>query len=545
MRRKERKISVTQNFYKKLKNVKPKTWLIFILIFGLFLRLIFFMGFVNADAQDEGIYINYIHHILKGDFGFSSYRNLPSDYLADPSESFRFRSMLLYPVTLTFLILGVNDFTAVLYIMFTSLGSIIVIFYLGKLVFDERVGLMAAFLLSFFPLNVLFATRIMPDVPLAFFMSLTVYFFLRGETSKKKNRILKINENRFYYLLSGLALGLGYLVKPLAFALLPFLFMYMIYKRKFKPEYIFILLGFLMILIPEGVYYYNQSGNFLLNFIIARSQYLNKYAFEHPRSIDIVPKILRLWYVDGEPIYHSKVLLGLFHHRLNVNYFGYFYYFVIISILYLLIKKVKKSYFLILWLFLLFLYLEFGPVGIRTDDEAMINYLFIFKNARFATILTIPSLLILSYFISSVPKKVSIIIISILLISSIYYINKSRTFFVVGIQSIRDVSSFLKSQPKKTIYTDYLAEGMLQYYFGFERDQYIKNIDYQNLGEIEDAFIVDGGSRGSDVCSTVVEDFHKKLLKNLPENWQIIKLIPNPIKIIYPEALDVTVYYAP
>ena len=104
---------------------------------------------------------------------------------------------------------------------------------------------------------------------------------------------------------------------------------------------------------------------------------------------------------------------------------------------------------------------------------------------------------------------------------------------------------FLQNQPQTDIYCDYLCVGMLQYYLGFKRDNYVKNINtLRNPNSITDAFIVDGGSRG-ELHWTVVENLRPEFLDHPPENWKIVKRIPNARKILDSKHRDITIYYAP
>jgi len=154
----------------KIKKILRKhSCLIWILIFALFLRLYFFVG---LNWSDDIGYVNDAYRILKNEFVFTKY---------PPT----LRPMMIYPLSFTFLVLGISNYTATLYPLLASLGSIILIFYLGKEFFDYETGLIAAFLLSFFPLNVIYSTWIMPDLIIAFFMGLSVYFFLKS--NKKRN----------------------------------------------------------------------------------------------------------------------------------------------------------------------------------------------------------------------------------------------------------------------------------------------------------------------------------------------------------------------
>lgn len=524
----------------KLWGIKPELWLVFILIFALVLRLIFFVGLVCADPQDDGIYMSNVHSIFRGHYNLDRYKgeNLLKKHLANPAETFSFRIGLLYPCTLFSLLFGISDFSMTLFSLLCSLGGIVLAFYFGKFIFNRNVGLIAAFLLSFFPLDVMYATRIAVDVPLAFFVLLSLYLFLTGRDRYKDKykftyRTYSINKGSMYLFLSGLTLGIGYLVKPMAIILIGFYFIYVLYdllrKRPIKI-FFYIILGFLIILTIEGTYYYLQTGHFFLHKEIVTRAYLFKYEVENVRVIDITDQI-RISYTDGYPFYYSDILLNKWHHRPNVNYFGYFPYFVILSILYLLIKRIKEAYVLIFLVLFLFLYLEFGTAYIHFnfEDSPIVNYLMLFKNPRFLTLLIVPSLIILAYPLTKTKKIFSIIIICFLFITSIHHINESRNFFLSNVRDMKEAVSFLKEQPQKEIYCDYLCAGILQYYFGFKRDGYIQNIGtIKNPDQIKDSFVLVGGVRG-EVNTAYVMSITPDFAKNPPKNWILVKEIPGKI----------------
>jgi len=96
----------------------------------------------------------------------------------DSTVTLEVRIGIIYATALSYSIFGVNDFSSVLFVLLTSLGSIILIFYFGKLLFDEKAGLMAAFLLSFFPLDIAYSTKLLTDLPSAFFMALGSLVFI-------------------------------------------------------------------------------------------------------------------------------------------------------------------------------------------------------------------------------------------------------------------------------------------------------------------------------------------------------------------------------
>ena len=95
-----------------------------------------------------------------------------------------------------------------------GLGSILVLYGIGKILFGRRTGLLAAAILGL-TLNHVYISRVgLQESYVIFFVLLTIYCFL------------KAREKDFYYLISGVALGLGLLAKYTSFIVAPILIIY-------------------------------------------------------------------------------------------------------------------------------------------------------------------------------------------------------------------------------------------------------------------------------------------------------------------------------
>ena len=81
-------------------------------------------------------------------------------------------------------------------------GTIILIGYIGSYLYNKKVGLLAAALLAVNPLHVWISTRVLTDVPLVFFIYLSLCFLIR-------------QKNAFYYLFSFLSVATKYSAAPL------------------------------------------------------------------------------------------------------------------------------------------------------------------------------------------------------------------------------------------------------------------------------------------------------------------------------------------
>src|SRR3989344_9101540 len=139
----------------------PYFLLLLIVLFGLALRLAFFSGMGISDSL---VYSKTADDLNNG-------RGINTDSTLTLST----RIGIVNATAFSYKIFGINDFSSVLFPLLTSLASIILIFYFGKLLFNENAGLISALLLSFFPLDVVYSTQLLSDLPSAFFMSMGVY----------------------------------------------------------------------------------------------------------------------------------------------------------------------------------------------------------------------------------------------------------------------------------------------------------------------------------------------------------------------------------
>jgi len=203
---------------RKIKKMRPEVWLILILVFALTLRLWFFVG---IGFNDDSYYLDFADDIYNG-----------KKFTPPRGVHWGIRIGVYLPVVFFWKLLGISEFSTSFFTLLTSLGSILIVYLIGKELFNSKTGLIAAFLLSIFPLDVIYSTQIGPDIPFQFFSILSLFFLLKSE--KSKNRI----KPRIYILLSGLSLGLSYLFKELIPVMLLVMAFYVIWnndlnKRKF------------------------------------------------------------------------------------------------------------------------------------------------------------------------------------------------------------------------------------------------------------------------------------------------------------------------
>lgn len=514
-----------------LAKFKAGHWLVIIILFGLTLRLNFFVG---LNWNDDPGYVFDAYRISTGSF--------------EPAYTNGLRSGMIYPVALFLKIFGVSNASITLYPLLCSLGSIILIFYFGKLLFNEKVGLLAAFLLSFYPLNIIYATWVMPDVPLAFFTGLSIFLFVIGNMTRgrfvikqhkkylKTRKVLRIKKSNVCFLLSGLFLGMGYLLKVTGLIPVLFFSLYVLFKRQVKLDYSFILVGFLIIFSMESIYTYSHSGDPFLRYHTITEYFTGKDVVrEHGLNTDLkfYPRQMFSLNQGNRIIWDNKY---------NMNY-GFFFYFVVLSLAYCFVKWEKRAFVPIIWLLVFFAYLEFGSMSLTHFQP--IHRLF-----RHLTIITMPSILLLAHFLYDnmsrhiVRKSFSLLVIAFLLVTSIYYTYHKHEYLNASTYDVKAMYQFLKDEPKKQVYTDGGAIGHIQFYFGFERNMYMRAVYTEtNCNRIKDAYVIINATRGWGEYAPFLRGL-PTCLRNPPSHWKVVKTIRGP-KIDVFQVFDPVIYYAP
>jgi len=456
-----------------------KILLFLIVLFGLILRLIFFSG---MGISDDLAYSNFANNI---DGGIDR----------DASRTLSTRLGIIYTTALSYKLFGINDFSSVLFVLLTSVGSIILIFYFGKLLFNEKTGLMAAFLLSFFPLDVVYATKLLSDIPSAFFMALGVYLFLYSELKPK----LKYNLG---YLFSGIFIGIGYIIRESAILIALFFIIYIAYKRRIKKEYFLVPLGVLIIFIIELLLFFILTGDPL--FKIQSSQ-------QHLAEVSIKFNYFgRLDFPTG--LLHYPYLI------LTNNLLLYFYIFIGISVIYFLLYKNKKTYNIMFWFLILLLYLSFGSASFS-------QYIPFRAVDRYLSIITTPGILLLAFFfiekrhlIKRIILPLSLIFLLLVSIGTLYT-REDRD----QLNNLRTVYPSLE-QLGQVIYTDARSTDALDYISGYKNKVDIRPYP-SDLSSINNVYVL----INPDMIKRLREANRKKTfpkeVDEVPESWTIIKEI--------------------
>jgi 4-amino-4-deoxy-L-arabinose transferase-like glycosyltransferase len=130
----------------------------------------------------------------------------------------------MWLMSLAYQVFGVNNFSSRIWSAIFGTLSLVLIFYLGKKLYNPYVGFLSALVLGTFTTFYVFARLAMTDVTLVFFTLGSLYFFVLSEKKEKTIR---------YATLSGLFFGLALMTKQIEAALIPLIiFTYLVATQR-------------------------------------------------------------------------------------------------------------------------------------------------------------------------------------------------------------------------------------------------------------------------------------------------------------------------
>jgi 4-amino-4-deoxy-L-arabinose transferase-like glycosyltransferase len=173
-----------------------------------FSALLFFINLGSGPlwTADERTYSQWGFSMAKtGDYLNPWAFGMPALWIGKPPLYF-------WLIALAYQVFGVSNFSTRFWSPVFGVLSCVVVFYLGKELYNRAVGLLAVVVLGTFSSFFAFARHAMLDVSLIFFMLASIFFFVLSEKSEKRNR---------FAILSGLSFGLALMTKQTNALLIP------------------------------------------------------------------------------------------------------------------------------------------------------------------------------------------------------------------------------------------------------------------------------------------------------------------------------------
>jgi len=214
-----------------------------IIVFAIAIRLYFFILVKNQPVWwDEAEFLNMAKAWASG-----------TEYLRFDAV----RPILFSLITALFFKISLTEFLPRIFMLVLSVISVVGVYYLGKELYDKRIGLLSSFFASVFYLNLFFTYRLMADTPSTAFLVFATLFFYR---------YFKYNSNKELYI-AAVLLAIGTLFKQsTAFILLAF-FLYFLTTEKLnflkKKEIWIAALIFILIELPYVIWGYIKFKGFV------------------------------------------------------------------------------------------------------------------------------------------------------------------------------------------------------------------------------------------------------------------------------------------
>ena len=211
-------------------------------------------------AADEQTYSQWAYHMVRsGDYVTPYAFGGLAVWIGKPP-------LFMWLVSLAYQTFGVNNFVTRLWSPIFGSLTLVLVFFLGKKLYNSTVGFTAALVLGTFTTYYLFARHAMTDAVFVFFIVASFYFFVLSEKTEKPSR---------HVVFSGLFFGLALLTKQVEALLIPLIvFSYLLVTRRsvrfvFSRRFTLFWGVGLLILVPWLAYMFLSFGsNFWLWFVV-------------------------------------------------------------------------------------------------------------------------------------------------------------------------------------------------------------------------------------------------------------------------------------
>jgi len=239
--------------------------LVFLFILAFVIRLAFVFS-TPVQIWDETVYANLGYDLSKNIFDYSFANNGWSDFIPFSEGKYSwpnagFRAPLL-PYILSILYALNLNFLVILFIPLIGALSVVLIYYLGKRMFNKKIAFYSSIFFLLIPLHVIYSAKILTGVLSTFFVLLAFLSFWKGyEESSRKHKLL-----------FGFFLALALLTRYTTLWIIPIFLIYFLVRDKslifLKDKYLWGAIGiFFLTLVPWFIYgfftYNNLFGSFI------------------------------------------------------------------------------------------------------------------------------------------------------------------------------------------------------------------------------------------------------------------------------------------
>ncbi|MFZ5800390.1 MAG: ArnT family glycosyltransferase [Candidatus Omnitrophota bacterium] len=398
-----------------------------LLAVGAILRLAMNSG---VSSPDSFFYTQHAADLLQGKFnmGIQTYVDF-------------YRYVVWMPITLFFKLFGINDMVAIMWPFLCGVGSLVVIYLLGNLLFNRTTAWLAVFILAFLPLEVIVSTSVLSDVFVEFFSGWAIFLFLRQE-------LVSTRRSWVIYAFAGVLMGLAINARFSTVILGLFFAGYCLWKKAFRWHYVWFACGVIVVIVFSLAISWWCTGDWFFAYKVSNQWFRGLHATaKYDPAFQSYFETLSL-------TYYPRSLLGL--SRYGLANFSFFFYLFLAAMIYSIAKKKKDMVILLIWVIPVFLFLQFGFIDLK-------NRIPIHHDERYLTIIIIPMVLSVAAFLSEwrVTSEVKsgktsagivILLLIIFALSSLYGAFRIRKNLSVDASPYKLAYERLKLLPLKPIY---------------------------------------------------------------------------------------------
>ena len=227
-----------------------------IIIVAIGMRIYCIRGFAGLDDAE---YAKIAYQIVKGDYTTGTYQG---------PAVFPLRVGIIYPTVVSFRFFGVNEWGMILFPMLLSVLNLVLCFGCASMFFGNKAGLIAAVFWAILPADIGYnATRLLPDLPGAFFASLGIFVIFLLHRRERLNRHLVFLGG----FLAGLFFGISWLCKESLAYFLPFCLVLLFIgfredRGKTAALWSGVVVGSMGVLLLEMAAYRSATGDWLFRF---------------------------------------------------------------------------------------------------------------------------------------------------------------------------------------------------------------------------------------------------------------------------------------
>ncbi len=431
---------------------------------------------------------------------------------------------------------------------------------IGKQLFNAATGLIAAFLLSLFPLDIIYATQVGPEVPFSLFACLSILWFLKAYGSDRRYRL--------YGLLAGAGLGVANLFKE-TFILVPVCCAVYIACDLFagirkgpwrerlqcsvsffnKKLFIICLLyccGFAVVHQLQNLYLHELTGEWFF------AEKAKAWTLNNDKNCN-----------DDFGLY-PKALLNMDKNRFewihNKPFFGFIYWAVLAGILVLALRRrfSRQAFFVLGWLLVFFFFFQYGLHFVATvlAHDGMRP-----RHMRFLLSMSAPAVLLIACAFNMESRAggwFRLLLLLFLLATSIHYTRQCSTFLRNGMGYVRETVHYLQSAGGKTVYIpDNWSLSKFSFFAGYD-DAFADSLEvyecsrincsnshYDRGDYIKDAYVVTFVNPYTYINTrSAGRKIYPSFMSSPPAHWRLVKTIELPNYGIFSK-FKPQIYYAP